>query len=88
MLTGRRQNFHHSTLPQPGEMGYIVIGHDRFGSPCYHGGQRRVCIVESFPLTDSPDYRYSIGIHTVTVRFLDNQERRRCSGVNFQPLAC
>ena len=88
MLTGRRQNFHHSKLPEPGEMGYIVTGHDRFGSPCYHGGRRRVCVVESFPLTDSPDYHYSIGIHTVTVRFLGNQERRRCSGVNFQPLDC
>ena len=88
MLTGRRQNFHHSKLPQPGEMGYIITGHDRFGGPYYYGGQRRVCIVESFPLTDSPDYRYSIGIHTVTVRFLDNQERRRCSGANFQPLVC
>ncbi len=69
-------------------MGYLITGHDRFGGPCYDGGRRRVCIVESFPLTDSPDYRYSIGIHTVTVRFLDNQERRRCSGVNFQPLVC
>ena len=88
MLTGCRQNFHHSKLPQPGEMGYLITGHDRFGNPCYQGGRRRKCIVESFPLTDSPDYRYSIGIHTVTVRFLDNQERRRCSGVNFQPLAC
>ena len=82
MLTGRRQNFHHSKLPQPGEMGYVITGHD------HYGGRRRVCIVESFPLTDSPDYRYSIGIHTVNVRFLDNQERRRCSGVNFQPLVC
>ena len=88
MLTGRRQNFHHSKLPQPGEMGYIITGHDRFGGPYYHGGRRRKCIVESFPLTDSPYYRYSIAIHTVTVRFLDNQERRHCSGVNFQPLAC
>ena len=88
MLTGRCQNFHHSKLPQPGEMGYLITGHDRFGGPCYDGGRRRVCIVESFPLTDSPDYRNSIGIHTVTVRFLDNQERRRCSGVNFQPLVC
>ena len=69
-------------------MGYLITGHDRFAGPCYHGGRRRVCIVESFPLTDSPDYRYSIGIHTVNVRFLDNQERRRCSGVNFQPLVC
>jgi hypothetical protein len=88
MLTGRRQNFHHSKLPQPGEMGYIVTGQDRFGGPRYYCGRRRKCIVESFPLTDSPDYRYSIGIHTVTVRFLDNQERWRCSGANFQPLVC
>ena len=43
MLTGRRQNFHHSKLPQPGEMGYVITGHD------HYGGRRRVCIVESFP---------------------------------------
>ena len=88
MLTGCRQNFHHSKLPEPGEIGYIIIGYDRFSSPRDLSGRRRKCIVESFPLTDSPDYRYSIGIHTVTVRFLDNQERRRCSGANFQPLVC
>jgi hypothetical protein len=88
MLTGRRQNFHHSQLPQPGEIGYIIIGYERFGSPRYHGGRRRKCIVESFPLTDSPDYRYSIGIHTVIVRFLGSQERARYSGAYFQPLVC
>lgn len=91
VLHGKRQNFHHSQLPgqlpEPGEMGYLITSRDPSGGLCY-GGRRRKCIVESFPLTDSPDYRYSIGIHTVTVRFLDNQERRRCSGVNFQPLVC
>ena len=88
MLTSRRQNFHHSKLPQPGEIGYLIIGCDRSGRFRYHGGPRRKCIVESFPLTDSPDYRYSIGIHTVTVRFLDSQERTRCTGAYFQPLVC
>ena len=87
MLNGGRQNFHHSKLPKPGEIGYIVTGHDCYGSARYPGGRRK-CIVESFPLTDSPDYRYSIGVHTVTVRFLDNQERARFSGAYFQPLVC
>lgn len=88
MLTGCRQNYHHSKLPEPGEIGYIIIGYARFSSPRYLGGRRRKCIVESFPLTDSPDYRYSIGIHTITVRFLDNRERARYSGAYFHPLVC
>lgn len=41
---------------------------------------RRKAIVESYPLTDAADPRYSRGIHTCTVRFLDNGARRRVSG--------
>lgn len=41
----------------------------------------------AYPLTDSPDYRYSIGIHTVYVRFLDNGEMQRFSGIWFQAVA-
>ena len=76
MLTATRQNYHHSKLPKPGELGTIR------GLSTVN--PRRRCIVESFPLTDSPDYRYSLGIHTVTVRFLDNGERRRFSGFYFE----
>ena len=75
MLTATRQNFHRSKLPNLGEIGTI-----RGLSTV---DPRRRCIVESFPLTDSADYRYSLGIHTVTVRFLDNGERRRFSGFWF-----
>jgi hypothetical protein len=31
-------------------------------------------MVIAYSLCDSADYRYSIGIHTVWVRFLDNGE--------------
>ncbi len=70
-------NVHHSKLPRLGEIGTIHGLERWFINP------RRRCIVESFPLTDSADPRYSRGVHTVTVRFLDNGERRRVSGFYF-----
>ena len=39
-----------------------------------------------YPLCDSAEYRYSIGIHTVWVRFLDNHELARFSGIWFEEL--
>jgi hypothetical protein len=45
---------------------------------------RRKCIVVAYPLCDSANYRYCIGIHTVWVRFLDNQEFARLSGFWFR----
>lgn len=75
MLKGIRQNFHHSKLPQPGSIGRI-IGLDDVDS-------RRKCIVIAYPLTDSSDYRFSFGIHTIFVRFLDNSKIERFSGVWF-----
>lgn len=77
MLKGDRQNFHHSKLPKPGTVGYIV------GLPAVK--MRRKCIVIAFPLTDSADYRFSVGIHTVFVRFFDNGEIQRFSGIWFEP---
>lgn len=76
MLKGKRQNVHHSKLPPPGTIGYIV------GLSTIN--PRRPCIVSHYPLTDSPDYRYSIGIHTFWVRFLDNSEVQCFSGIWFQ----
>ncbi len=76
-------NFHRSLLPQPGQIGSIIMGHDRFTGPLYWDGRRRRCIVEGYPLSDGADYRYSYGVHTCWVRFLDNGERRRFSGVYF-----
>ena len=75
MLTPHRQNVHRSRLPDPGAIGHIV-GLASVDS-------RRRCIVSHYPLTDSPDYHYSLGIHTVFVRFLDNGEIWRCSGIWF-----
>lgn len=71
-------------IAEAGAIGYLSTGTDWVGRVHYlEGCHERRCIVESYPLTDSPDYRYSIGVHTVTVRFLDNGERRRISGFYF-----
>lgn len=70
-------NIHHHTLPRPGEIGRLR-GLERSGvSP------HRRCIVEAYPLCDNV-WPWSHGIHTVTVRFLDNNERRRFSGFYFE----
>lgn len=76
MLNNKRQNFHHSHLPNLGEIGNIV------GLSTVN--PKRKCIVESFPLNDSADPRYSVGIHTINVRFLDNQDTDRFSAIWFQ----
>ncbi len=78
MLKGERQNFHHSKLPRIGAVGYVV----GLGTI----NPRRKAIVESFPLCDSANPRYSYGIHTCVVRFLDNHERQRISGIWFEAL--
>jgi len=79
MLDCRRQNIHHSKLPLPGAVGHIVGL--RTINP------RRNCSVSHYPLCDSADDRYSIVIHTVWVRFLDNGEYARFSGIWFEELS-
>jgi len=79
MLDCRRQNIHHSKLPLPGAVGHIV------GLSTVN--PRRNCIVSHYPLCDSADDRYSIGIHIVWVRFLDNGEYARFSGIWFAELS-
>ena len=78
MLKADRQNIHHSKLPEPGTIGRIV------GQSAVDA--RRKCIAVAYPLTDSPNYHYSVGIHTVFVRFLDDRSIRRVSGMRFVPL--
>ena len=68
-------NIHHSRLPAPGAIGRIV------GLTSIDPARR--CIAESYPLSDNV-WPWSHGIHTVTVRFLDTNERRRVSGIFFQ----
>ena len=75
MLKGQRQNVHHSKLPKPGAVGHIV------GLSTIN--PRRKCIVVAYPLCDNV-LPYSIGIHTVFVRLLDNQEAQRVSGIWFR----
>lgn len=78
MLHCERQNFHHSKLPPPGAIGHIV--------GLSKANPHRKCIVSHYPLCDSVDYRYSIGIDTVFVRFPDNGEIARFSGIWFEEL--
>jgi hypothetical protein len=78
MLQHQRQNTHCSKLPPPGAVGYI------FGVSTVN--PRRKCIVSHYPLCDGADYRFSIGIHTIFVRFLDNGEIARFSGIWFEAL--
>ncbi len=75
MLQYQRQNFHHSKLPKPGEIGRIV-GLSTV-NPC------RKCIVIAYPLCDNV-HPYSIGIHTCWVQFLDNRDIQRFSGIWFE----
>ena len=68
-------NFHHTQLPAAGSLGHIA-------GLC-SVDPRRTCIVSHYPLCDSV-LPYSIGIHTIYVRFLDNQEIMRVSGIWFR----
>ena len=67
-------NVHRHTMPQPGAI--VTVR----GLECTGKDPRRKAIVESFPVTDSADYHFSRGIHTVTLRFLDNGARRKVAG--------
>jgi hypothetical protein len=70
-----RANIHHSRLPAPGAVGHIV-GLSTIDP-------QRKCIVSHYPLCDNV-LPYSIGIHTVYVRFLDNREALCVSGIWFR----
>lgn len=80
-------NYHHSKLPRPGEIGYLIGSYERFtNKPQFWQGKKQRCIVESYPLCDSLPWRghfYSLGIHTVTVRFLGDNSRKQISGFYF-----
>lgn len=78
MLKGERQNIHQSKLPKLGTVGHIV------GLSTV--GRQSKCIVVAYPLTDSVEYHFSMGIHTVFVRFLHNGEIRQLSGIWFEPV--
>lgn len=74
VLNCRHQNIHQSKLPQPGAVGHMV------GLSTVN--PRRKCIVVAYPLCDNV-WPYSHGIHTMFVRFLDNGEITRFSGIWF-----
>ena len=77
MLKNKRQNYHHSQLPALGAI-VELPGLCRHGLPEDVGGK---WIVESFPLTDSPDYRHAIGIHTVNLRRLSDGKIKTVAGI-------
>lgn len=64
-MFGTRQNFHHSKLPKLGDIVELPSGSRG--------------IVSHFPLCDNAR-PYSIGIHTVYVRRLDNNRIIRIAG--------
>lgn len=63
MLTNKRQNFHHSKLPELGEI--VTLPLKMYG--------KVKAIVISFPLCDNV-LTYSIGIHMCHIRRLDNNK--------------
>lgn len=81
MLTSRA-NCHHSKMPRPGALVYV---RDRALRP---GRRWRRFIVESFPVSDAADPRFSRGIHTCTVRALDNGARFKVAGHLVHEIGC
>ncbi|MGH2523660.1 MAG: hypothetical protein ACRDH2_14245 [Anaerolineales bacterium] len=71
MLTPRGN---HSRLPAPGALVRVV------GLAAQGFAPRDRWRVESYPLTDSPDPRYAIGIHTVRLRRLADGREAQVSG--------
>jgi hypothetical protein len=71
-MLNTRQNFHHSKLPKLGSIVQLPRELTKYMKP----GK---LIVESYPLCDNVR-PYSIGIHTVNVRRLDNGQRLNLSG--------
>jgi hypothetical protein len=80
-MLSSKANIHHSKLP---ELGEIVIVKMRELKP---SRRYRKFIVESFPLSDSADQRYSRGIHTVNLKALDTGDRFRVSGFYCESIA-
>ena len=74
MLTPR-SNLHHSRLSKAGTVVHI-IGLSTIDLT-------RKCIVSHYPLCDNI-LPYSVGIHTIYVRFLDNRQDIQISGVWFE----
>lgn len=70
MLNNKRQNYHHSKLPNLGDI--VIV-------KCFHMDKQNKWIVESFPLCDNV-LPYSIGIYTVNIRNLSNGQTNQVSG--------
>jgi hypothetical protein len=71
-------NVHRHTMPAPGAIVVIPalgLGWRRSGRRAFCGQVLRRFIVESYPLSDAADQRYSRGIHTCNVRALDDGRR-------------
>lgn len=79
MLQNKRQNFHHSKLPELGQIVYVP----EYICNRINGINPKVKhIVTSFPLCDNVR-PYSIGIHTVNIKSLKDGSAYNVSGFFF-----
>ncbi len=85
MLNHTRQNTHKTQIPAPGQIGYLTAGYDTYLGPLYYQGKRQRYQITAYPLTDSADPRYSIGIHTIHARRLADGETIQISARHFRP---
>jgi len=76
MLQNKRQNFHHSKLP---ELGMITKIPKEVCNRLNGINPKVSYIVESFPLCDNCR-PYSLGIHTCIIKSLKDGTRHRISG--------
>jgi hypothetical protein len=79
MLQNKRQNFHHSKLPNIGE---VVKVPEYICNRLSINPKHNKAIVVSFPLCEN-SRPYSIGIHTVNVMMLKDRSIKKISGFFF-----
>ena len=80
MLKGNRQNYHHSKLPEPGEIGYLVDCRGRF-----YGSKQKYQAI-AFPLCDNV-LPYSKEYIRHTSKVLKNGKIIKMSGFYFEAIA-
>jgi hypothetical protein len=85
MLKSKRQNYHHSKLPEPGEIGYLVDYKGRFNEKYYYGGKQKYQVI-AYPLCDNV-LPWSKGIHTAYFKSLKNGKIIKMSGFYFEAIA-
>jgi hypothetical protein len=79
----QKTNYHRSPLPDIGDIGYLVLGFNRWNEPRYYNDtkQRWQCI--AYPVCDNIR-PYSVGIHTAFFQNLKTKQIARLSGFYFE----